>query len=41
MRTGESPTRGSLDPDEMPWKEFGRMSDVELTAVYEYVKSVR
>ena len=41
MRTGESPTRGSLDPDEMPGEEFGKLDDVELTAVYEYIKSVR
>ena len=41
MRTGESPTLGSLDPDEMPWEEFGKLDDVELTAVYEYIKSVR
>ena len=41
MRTGVSPTRGPLDPDEMPWESFGLLEDDELTALYEYVKSVR
>ena len=41
MRTGVSPTLGPLDPDEMPWESFGLLEDDELTALYEYVKSVR
>ena len=41
MRTGVSPTRGPLDPDEMPWENIGLLEDDELTALYEYVKSVR
>ena len=41
MRTGVSPTRGPLDPDEMPWEAFGLLDDDELTALYEYVKSVQ
>lgn len=41
MRTGVSPTRGSLDPDEMPWENIGLLDDDELTALYEFVKSVR
>ena len=41
MRTGVSPTLGPLDPDEMPWENFGLLDDDELTALYEYVKSVR
>ncbi len=41
MRTGVSPTRGPLDPDEMPWKNIGLLDDDELTALYEYIKSVR
>ena len=41
MRTGLSPTRGPLDPDEMPWEAFGLLEDDELTALYEYIKSVR
>ncbi len=41
MRTGVSPTRGPLDPDEMPWEAIGLLDDDELTALYEYVKSVR
>jgi mono/diheme cytochrome c family protein len=41
MRTGVSPTRGPLDPDKMPWKNIGLLDDVELTALYEFVKTVR
>lgn len=41
MRTGVSPTRPPLDPDEMPWANIGLLEDDELTALYEYVKSVR
>ncbi|MCH8199032.1 MAG: c-type cytochrome [Chloroflexi bacterium] len=41
MRTGVSPTRGPLDPDEMPWKSIGLLDDDELTALYEFIKSVR
>ena len=41
MRTGVSPTLGALDPDEMPWENIGLLEDDELTALYEYVKSVR
>ncbi len=41
MRTGVSPTLGPLDPDAMPWENIGLLDDDELTALYEYVKSVR
>ena len=41
MRTGVSPTRGPLDPDEMPWENIGLLDDDELTALYEFIKSVR
>ena len=41
MRTGVSPTRGPLDPDEMLSVAIGPLEDDELTALYEYVKSVR
>ncbi len=40
MKTGTNPTGKPLDPDQMPWKEIGRLDDVELTALYEYVKSI-
>jgi mono/diheme cytochrome c family protein len=40
MRTGVSPTRGPLDPDEMPWEYIGLLDDDELTALYEFVKTV-
>ena len=41
MRTGVSPTRGPLDPDEMPWESIGLLEADELTALYEFIKSVR
>ncbi|MCH7482158.1 MAG: cytochrome c [Chloroflexi bacterium] len=40
MRTGLSPTLGPLS-EEMPWEAFGLLEDDELTALYEYIKSVR
>ena len=39
MRTGVSPTRGELS-DEMPWEYIGLLDDDELTALYEYLKSL-
>lgn len=39
MRTGISPTRGELG-EEMPWEYIGLLDDEELTALYEYVKSL-
>ena len=40
MRTGVSPTSGPLE-DEMPWESIGLLDDDELTALYEFIKSVR
>lgn len=40
LRTGVNPTGRSLDPDQMPWKFFGKMDDQELAAVYAYLKSL-
>lgn len=38
MRTGTNPAGHELQPP-MPWKQIGRMDDVELTAMYEYLVS--
>jgi mono/diheme cytochrome c family protein len=36
MRTGVDPTGHQILPP-MPWQEIGRLDDVELTALYEYL----
>jgi mono/diheme cytochrome c family protein len=37
LRTGIDPTGHHLDGDLMPWRAIGKMDDVELGAVYEYL----
>lgn len=39
LRTGVSPHGHALDPDQMPWKFFGKLDDEDLTAVHAYVTS--
>jgi mono/diheme cytochrome c family protein len=39
LRTGRRPDGSPIDPS-MPWKEFGQMTDVELRALYAYLRSV-
>jgi mono/diheme cytochrome c family protein len=38
LRTGVTPSGHPLDPM-MPWKEFGRMTDAELKAVFMYLQA--
>lgn len=38
MRSGVTPDGRQLDPAYMPWKEYGRMSDDDLIALYEYLQ---
>ena len=40
LRTGVNPDGKALNPDEMPWKEFGLMSDNDLTAIQLFLKSL-
>lgn len=40
MRTGVTPAGNQLDPDEMPWEGFGKMDDVMLQAIYEFLKTL-
>lgn len=40
MRTGVKPGGKTIDPDEMPWKQLGQMSDDELAAIYAYLQSL-
>jgi len=37
MRTGTDPTGHEIDGSEMPWQYIGKMDDVELGALYEYI----
>lgn len=39
IRTGKDPG-GHMLSEVMPWKDFGRLDDVELGAVYAYLKSL-
>jgi mono/diheme cytochrome c family protein len=40
IRTGEDPQRHILN-DFMPWRQFRRMSDDDLEAIYRYLRTVR
>jgi mono/diheme cytochrome c family protein len=37
VRTGTDPGGHEIDGDLMPWREIGKMDDVELGALYEYI----
>lgn len=39
MRTGRTPSGRALDPEQMPWPWFGKMSDQELEAIRLYIES--
>lgn len=41
LRTGVTPEGDRLDEVWMPWPAIGRMSDVELRAIYRYLRSIR
>jgi mono/diheme cytochrome c family protein len=40
MRTGTDPSGHAIKPP-MPWKFLGRLDDVELSAVYQYLRSLQ
>jgi len=40
LRSGTTPEGKKLDPEFMPWSALGLMTDMELEAVYNYLKSV-
>lgn len=40
LRTGVNPTGRALDPDQMPWKYFGKLDDEELVALHTYLTSL-
>lgn len=39
IRTGTTPDKRKINPQFMPWKAFGNMTDEELTAVYRLLQS--
>ncbi len=40
MRTGITPSGHELDPEFMPWKDYGKMYDDELKAIFLYLQSI-
>jgi len=40
LRTGTTPDGRSLNPAFMPWQEYGRMTDDDLTALFIYLQSL-
>lgn len=40
MRTGTTPSGYELDPVFMPWKDYGKMYDDELKAIFLYLQSI-
>ncbi|HNO94936.1 MAG TPA: cytochrome c [Anaerolineales bacterium] len=40
IRTGITPSGHQLDPEFMPWKDYGKFYDDELKAIYAYLKTV-
>lgn len=40
IRTGRTPRGRPLDPQKMPWPRLANLTDDELNAVYEYVRSI-
>lgn len=40
IRTGERPDGHRLDPEQMPWQTYAKMSDTELAAIYAYLSSL-
>jgi len=40
IRTGITPSGHELDPEFMPWEDYGKFYDDELKAIYAYLKTV-
>ena len=40
LRTGMTPAGDNLDPMEMPWPSYSRLSDEDLTAIFLYLQSL-
>jgi len=40
LRTGVTPEGRALDPEFMPWPAYSKMSDLELLAIWEYLRTL-
>ena len=40
IRSGRTPAGRNLDPQKMPWPRLANLTDAELNAVFEYVRSI-
>jgi hypothetical protein len=40
IRTGVTPEGEALDAGNMPWPTFGKMTDDDLTAIFQYLESL-
>jgi len=41
LRTGERPRGEDIDPDRMPWKRVGKLTDDELRAIWLYLQTLQ
>ena len=41
LRTGERPRGEDIDPDRMPWKRVGKLTDEELRAIWLYLQTLQ
>jgi len=41
IRSGRTPAGRTLDPQKMPWPRLANLTDAELDAVFEYVRSIQ
>ena len=41
LKTGYTPEFYQLDPDLMPWRRMGQLSDDEIRAIWLYLESLR
>jgi hypothetical protein len=40
IRNGVTPDGRTLDPEQMPWPAYGRMTDADLGAIFKYLQSL-
>ena len=41
LRTGERPRGEDIDPNRMPWKRVGKLTDDELRAIWLYLQTLQ
>jgi hypothetical protein len=40
LRSGQTPSGKTLDPEQMPWTSFSNMTDSELQAIWAYLSTL-